>query len=237
MAVAKVGKTGRAGGAIDYLLKEEKGEKKSTIIGGNVATFGTKDEIKQDFADYSKLKPNIKNEAVHISISLKPGEHLDEEKKVEFSEKLLEKLDFKTDKIPYLIVAHYDKDYEHWHIVAGRITSEAKTVKEWKIAERTINATKELEKEFGLESVEYKKSGNRQTKRNEYKMMERTENFSVLADAKIIIDKTLQQKPTTRIFVECLQEKGFEVQPNISEKTGKMSGFSFKKDDIILLGV
>lgn len=155
MAVTKVGKSGGASGAIEYLLKEEKNseknaEKKPQIIGGSVTTFGTKEEIKKDFADYSKLKPNVKNQVVHFSISLKPGEHLDEEKKVEFSEKLLEKTGFKTDKIPYLIVEHHDKEYEHWHIVAGRITSEATTVKEWKIAERAIAATKELEQQFGL---------------------------------------------------------------------------------------
>lgn len=233
MAVTKVGKSGGAGGAIDYLLKDEKeGAKKPAILGGNVATFGTKEEIKKDFADYSKLKPNVKNEVVHLSISLKPGEHLEEEKKVEFSEKLLEKLNFKIDKVPYLIVEHHDKDYEHWHVVAGRIKGDAETVKEWKIAERAIAATKELEQEFGLEKVEYKKSLERQTKRNEYKFMERTGELSVLAAAKLIIDETLKQKPTTKVFVESLQSEGFEVKPNVSETTGRMNGFSYKKDEI-----
>ena len=234
MAITKAGKSGGASGAIDYLLKKEKeGLKNPQMIGGNVATFGTKDDVKKDFDYYSQLKPKVKNQVVHLSVSLKPGEHLDEEKKVEFSEKLLEKLNFKIDRVPYLIVEHHDKEYEHWHIVAGRIGDDGKTVKEWRIAERAISATKELEKEFGLEQVEYQNKSQRQIKRNEYKLIERTEDLSVMAEAKIVIDENLREKPTTTSFVENLQRNGFEVRPNVSETTGKMSGFAFKKDEIV----
>ena len=219
---------------IDYLLKKEKeGLKNPQMIGGNVATFGTKDDVKKDFDYYSQLKPKVKNQVVHLSVSLKPGEHLDEEKKVEFSEKLLEKLNFKTDRVPYLIVEHHDKEYEHWHIVAGRIGDDGKTVKEWRIAEHAISTTKELEREFGLEQVEYQSKSQRQIKRSEYKLIERTEELSVMSEAKIFVDESLREKPTTKLFVESLQQNGFKVRPNISETTGKMNGFSFKKDEII----
>ncbi len=81
------------------------------------------------------------------------------EKKIEFAEKLLEKLDFKD--IPFLVVEHHDKEYEHFHIIAGRIRDDDTTVKEWKIAERAIEATKELEMLLGLRQTEYIKSGDR----------------------------------------------------------------------------
>jgi hypothetical protein len=228
MAIASVGASGGAKGAIGYVLKNEK-EKEPIIIGG---AFGTKEEITKQFDAYSALRPGVKNQVSHISISLKPGEHLDEEQKLNFAEKLLEKLDFQKERVPYLVVEHHDKEYEHFHIVAGRIRDDGSVVSDSKIALRTIQVTKELEKEFGLEQVEFRQNSDRRIKRGEYKLMERTGELSIIAEAKLVVDEILKDKPQIKEFVENLQNTGFQVRPNISEKTGKMSGFSFKKEEI-----
>lgn len=228
MAIAKVGGTGSSAGAINYVLSENKDEtKQPEILAGS---FGTMAEIKQEFEAYNKQNPRVKNQATHISISFAPGERVEAEKKIELAEKLLEKLDFKN--VPYVVVEHFDKEYEHFHIIAGRIRDDGSTVKEWKIAERAIEATKELEKSLGLQQTEYTKSGDRRIKVGEYKRMERTGELSVMAEAKLTIDEILKNEPNVKDFVENLQQSGFDVRPNISEKTGKMNGFSFKKDAI-----
>jgi hypothetical protein len=229
MAIASVGKSGGARGAIGYVLKTDR-EKEPIIIGG---AFGTKEEITKQFDAYSDLRPGVKNQASHISISLKPGEHLDEEQKLNFAEKLLEKLHFQKERVPYLVVEHHDKEYEHFHIVVGRIRDDGTVVSDSKIALRTIQATKEIEKEFGLEPVEFRQNSDRRIKRGEYKLMERTGELSTIAEAKLVIDEILKDKPQTKEFIENLQSSGFDVRPNISEKTGKMSGFSFKKNEIM----
>jgi hypothetical protein len=228
MAIASVGKSGGAKGAIGYVLKHDE-EKEPIIIGG---AFGSKEEITRQFDAYCTLRPGVKNQVSHISISLKPGEHLDEEQKLNFAEKLLKKLDFQKERVPYLVVQHHDKDYEHFHIVAGRIRDDGTVVSDSNIALRTIQATKEIEKEFGLEPVEFRQNSDRRTKRGEYKLMERTGELSTVSEAKLVIDEALKDKPQTKEFVENLQNSGFDVRPNISEKTGKMSGFSFKKNEI-----
>lgn len=228
MAIASTGSSGSSAGAIGYVLGEDKSEsKKPEVLAGS---FGTAADIREDFEEYNKLNGRVKNQATHISISLAPGEHLAPREKVEFAEKLLEKLDFKD--VPYLVVEHHDKEYEHFHIVAGRIRADGSTVKEWKIAERAIEATKELEKEFGLKEIEYQKSDDRRTKRGEYKLMERTGEVSAIAEAKMTIDEALKGKPSMREFIETLKKNGFEALPNVSETTGKMSGFSFEKGEV-----
>ena len=228
MAIAKVGSAGGSAGAIGYVLRENKDKsKKPEILAGS---FGTEAEIKREFEIYNKLNKRVKNQATHISVSFHPDEHIKAAKKVELAETLLEKLGFQN--VPYLVVEHHDKDYEHFHIVAGRIRDDGTTVKEWKIADRAIKATKELEKHFGIKQVEYTKNNDRQIKHDEYKQMERTGELSVMAEAKLVIDETLNDLPKTKDFVEHLQKAGFEVRPNISESSGKMNGFSFKKDEI-----
>lgn len=228
MAIAKVGSTGSSAGAIAYVLSENRdATKQPEILAGS---FGTQAEIKKEFEIYNRLNSRVKNQATHISVSFASGEKVKTEKKIEFAEKLLEKLDFKN--VPFLLVEHHDKEYEHFHIIAGRIRDDGTTVKEWKIAERAIEATKELEKSLGLERTEYIKSGDRRIKSNEYKQMERTNYLSIMAEAKLTIDEILKDEPSVKDFVESLQHSGFDVRPNISEKTGKMNGFSFKKDEI-----
>jgi hypothetical protein len=228
MTIASVGRSGGAKGAIGYVLKTDR-EKEPIIIGG---TFGTKEEITGQFDAYSALRPGIKNQVSHISISLKPGEYLDEEQKLNFAEKLLEKLNFQKDRVPYLVVEHHDKEYEHFHIVAGRIRDDGTVVSDSKLALRTIQATKEIEKELGLEQVEFRQNSDRRIKRGEYKLMERTGELSTIAEAKLVIDEILKDEPQVREFVKNLQISGFQVRPNISEKTGKMNGFSFKKNEV-----
>ena len=228
MAIAKVGSTGSSAGAINYVLSENKeATKQPEILAGS---FGTMAEIKQEFEAYNKLNSRVKNQASHISVSFALGERVKTEKKIELAEKLLEKLDFKN--VPFLVVEHYDKEYEHFHIIAGRIRDDGTTVKEWQMAERAIEATKELERELGLKQVEYKKSGDRRVKIGEYKQMERTGELSVMTEAKFVIDEVLKNQPTTEEFVVSLQNFGFDVRPNISEKTGRMNGFSFKKGEL-----
>lgn len=200
MAIAKVGSTGSSAGAIAYVLSENKeASKQPEILAGS---FGTQAEIKKEFEIYNQLNSRVKNQAAHISVSFALGECVKAEKKIEFAEKLLEKLDFKN--VPFLVVEHHDKEYEHFHIIAGRIRDDGTTVKEWKIAERAIEATKELEKSLGLERTEYIKSGDRRIKSNEYKQMERTSELSIMAEAKLTIDEVLKDEPTVKDFVESL---------------------------------
>lgn len=228
MAIAKVGSTGSSAGAISYVLSENRDATKQPEI--LVGSFGTQAEIKKEFEVYNQLNCRVKNQAAHISVSFALGEKVKAEKKIEFAERLLEKLDFK--RVPFLVVEHHDKEYEHFHIIAGRIRDDGTTVKEWKIAERAIEATKELERSLGLKQTEYIKSGDRRIKAREYKQMERTNDLSVMAEAKLTIDEILKDEPTVKDFVESLQRSGFDVRPNISEKTGRMNGFSFKKGEI-----
>ena len=124
MAIAKVGSTGSSAGAINYVLSEKKdATKQPEILAGS---FGTMAEIKQEFEFYNKLNSRVKNQAAHISVSFSPEERVKTEKKIELAEKRLEKLDFKN--VPFLVVEHHDKDYEHVHIIAGRIRDDGTTV-------------------------------------------------------------------------------------------------------------
>ena len=60
----------------------------------------------------------IQKPIYHASLSLAPGEHLDDETWRDITQKYLERMGFKN--VPYLVVRHTDADHDHVHIVAGR---------------------------------------------------------------------------------------------------------------------
>jgi Relaxase/Mobilisation nuclease domain len=256
MSITKVGKAKSSADAVEYVLKEEKnGEKQPEIIGGNIAGE-TLQEVKDEFRDQEKLNFKVKNTVIHISVSFPTQTNISNQIATDYADELAAKLGFEMN--PYVVVRHFDKDdrgedsYSHIHIVASRINNDGTLISEWQIAERTIAATVELDRRFELQSVEYQKVNQgekteRNIKKNEYRVMQKTGKLSVLEEFKDAADDTLRQinevenktKPTksesnkTRFFIEKLQQKGFEVLPFISKDDGQMKGFSFKKDKLI----
>lgn len=256
MSITKVGKAKSSADAIDYVLKEEKkGDKQPKVIGGNVAG-STSQEIKDEFREQEKLNFKVKNTVIHISVSFPTGRHISNQIANDYADQLVVELGFEMN--PYLVVRHFDKDnrseesYSHIHIVASRINNDGTLISEWQIAERTIAATIEIDKNFGLKSVEYKKTNQgekneRNIKNNEYRVMQKTGNLSVLEEFKDAAEEALRQinevetetkgayieLNKTQNFIEKLQKKGFEVLPHIAKDGGQMKGFSFKKDKII----
>jgi hypothetical protein len=256
MSITKVGKAKSSADAVEYVLKEEKnGEKQPQIIGGNVAG-STVQAIRNVFRDQEKLNFKVKNTVIHISVSFPTGANISNLLANKYAKSLAEKLGFEMN--PYVVVRHFDKDnrsedsYAHIHIVASRIKNDGTPISEWQIAERTIAATVELDRKFELQSVEYQKVNQgkkteRNIKKNEYRVMQKTGKLSVLEEFKDAAEDTLRQidkseietktennQPNkTRFFIEKLQKSGFEVLPFISKDDGQMKGFSFKKDKII----
>jgi hypothetical protein len=242
MSIGKVGKSKISGGVVDYIFKKQKAdEKQPKIIGGNI-TGETKKEIKAEFRDQEKLNPNVKNTITHFSISFPPGKTVSDEDAADFADKLMKKLDY--DKNPYIVVRHFDKEkrddkpFGHIHIGASRIKNDGTLIPEWQIAEKVIEAVKEIDKQFDLESVEYvrlsaEEKSERSVKKDEYQMMAQKGKLSVLEEFKDCADVSLNEKKNVQKFVRDVQTGGFEVAPNISETTGKMNGFAFSKDGIV----
>lgn len=247
MSIVKIGKSKSSASAIDYILEENSANSKQPeIIGGNI--FGrTKNEIKNEFREQEKLNFRVKNKVTHISVSFPVGKKIENKIAADYADQLLSNLGFRRN--PFLVVRHYDKDerkensYAHIHIVASRINNDGSLISEWQIAERTIAAATEIDKEFDLVSVKYQKRS-RSIKKNEYSLIKHTGEQSVLSDFRNVATKALQKLDSTVLnedlkgekieyFVRELESAGFEVRPNLSDEESQMKGFSYKKNGIV----
>ena len=250
MSVSKVGAVKSSSSAIDYVLKEQKQEKKPKIIGGNILGFN-KQEIKNEFRAQEVFNPKTQNTVTHISVSFPQGRQISDETAADYADKLVEKLGYED--TPFLVVRHFDKDerqensYAHIHIVASRIKNDGSLISEWKSAEKVIAATKETDLEMELESAEYvKNERERNIKKDEYRIMQKSEKLSVMEEFKdaaeqslheikslVLLENSADAPRKLEYFVNNIQKSGFEVLPNIDEETRQVRGFSFKKDKLI----
>lgn len=253
MSITKIGKAKSSSDAIEYILKVERNdEKQPQIIGGNIIGSNLED-IKKEFRSQEKLNFKVKNTVTHISVSFPVGKVISNKLANNYAVELINELGFADN--PFLVVRHFDKDdretepYSHIHIVASRIKNDGSIISEWKLAEKTIEISQKIDKKYELQTAQYQiiKQGQREErniKKNEYRVMQKSGRLSILEEFKDAADEALLKlfefeksynlsDGKTQFFVSELQQKGFEVLPFLSKNNQQMKGFSFKKDKII----
>ena len=183
----------------------------------------------------AKMRPDVKNPVGHISISLpkKAGKLTKEE-----WEKILEtaRAEYGLDETyPMQVWRHNDTPgRDHIHIVYSRISVLGKCHDDQNSKYRAATIERILEDHHKLVLVppsEFKNTDSRLTK-NEIEKGIRTHQKPARLQIKDALVIAIQGRPDIRQFVERLQASGVGVRANVSETTGKMSGFSFSFDGI-----
>ena len=194
------------------------------IIGGNMAGKTTK-ELSREFATGRRQRPNTKKPVWHSTLSLKIGEHLSQAQWKSLAAKYIKKMGFGSNH-EFVVVQHFDRDYEHVHLVVNRIGLDGQLwAGRWE-AHRAHQITNALAAEFGLETVDIKAPQRKRPTRGEVNKAVRTGKAPERMNLQRYLDTALNGKPTTNDFLQRLKGAGVIVLPNIAS-TGRMNGFSF----------
>ena len=118
-------------GVLDYLEQNVRGAmptaryalvprvfQSAEIIAGNMSGDNAI-ELSKEFRLSRQLNPEIERVVYHASLSLAPGERLDNSTWDEITSKYLEGMGFDSNQ--YVVYNHNDKGHDHVHIVASRI--------------------------------------------------------------------------------------------------------------------
>jgi hypothetical protein len=229
---------------------ESRGEKLNApdgrLIGGNMAGRNVRELIKE-FTAARNQRSDIEKTTWHNSLRLPPGAKLDDGKWCEIVDEYIVKMGFSS-LHPYCVWAHDDEGAVH--IVASRISFDGKVYlgqNENLASTRHIQA---LEREFGLEitkgpdyqnpmdapdelrpvSPEKKKL----TKR-EIELAVRTGKEPPRQMLQKLIDDAVAGAPTVLQLVERLEAGGVRVAANVAS-TGRLNGFAFEIDGVLLKG-
>ena len=244
----KVDRGTGARGLASYILDEEEnstGLKLPEIVGGNCSGT-TAVEIGREIGMMGKLRPDCKKHVWHCSLSLSAGERCESEKWNQITKRFLEIMELAPEQRPYISVRHNDTNYDHIHIETSRIDFSGNIWAGKFEAIKAIEATQQLEKEFGLtitagfeidkETGKRKKKDKATPTANEINMSARTGEALPKMVLQGIIDNVLTgEKLSATAFCEQLEAAGVIVIPNIAS-TGKLNGFAFKYNKIPFKG-
>ncbi|WP_069301749.1 relaxase/mobilization nuclease domain-containing protein [Neptunicoccus sediminis] len=229
MAIGNLTKGGNATGLVEYLLAEHdhKGEvrHRADIVGG---TLGFEEGAAKTHLDaFKNLRPSLNRNMVHLSISLTQEDRkLSDHEWAQIGDLWAERMGFEG----YMTVCHGD----HIHIAASRIRLDGSVVSDSHDYRRSEAVIREIEERFDLVRVEPShlldpakaRDHIAAPKRGEFEMAHR----GVISSKAQLQDllKDLTSAPITATdFVEALEACGVDVRPNVSETTGRLSGFSF----------
>ncbi|WP_448103434.1 relaxase/mobilization nuclease domain-containing protein [Pedobacter panaciterrae] len=111
----------------------------------------------QRFQHLTELKPNVKTNAVHISLNLHSSEKLDNLKLQQIANSYMEKIGFGDQ--PFLVYRHDDAAHQHLHITTTNITASGERIDLHDIGKKLSEpARKEIEIDYGLVKAESKQS-------------------------------------------------------------------------------
>ena len=233
---AKVSRGGGFRGALNYVFdagSEATHTKNAERVAGNMAGDSPR-ELAQEFAAVRQLRPDIEKPVWHCSLSLPAGERLSADKWETVAGDFMQRMGFDQDATPWVAVRHQDTDNDHIHILASRVSLDAKVwLGQWE-ARRAIEATQALEQAHGLTltpGLGEARAEKKQLTAQEINMAVRTGNEPPRQQLQRLLDEAIKDKPTAPELAERLQAAGVGVRANIAS-TGRMNGFSFELEGV-----
>ena len=234
---AKVRRGSGFRGALNYTFGNDSGDKKSELIGGTLSGQNAQ-ECAAEFAVTRHLRPDIEKPVWHCSLALPSGERLSPEVWRKIAADFMKKMGFREVVTQYVVNRHGDTDHDHIHILASRIGLDGSVWHgEWE-ARRAIEATQQLEAEYGLTltpGLSDVRAEQKQMTAAEINRAVRTRQEPVRQQLQRLVAAAAKGNPTAAKFAERLVAAGVSVRANIA-RTGKMNGFSFEIENIAFKG-
>jgi hypothetical protein len=208
-------------GALEYDLGKDGGQ----LLHKNLASTQPR-AMAKEFAAIRRLRPNLKNAVLHVSISAAPGEKLSDAQWVEIGNKYLKGMGLEN--CQFVITRHTDTDHEHIHILANRIRFDGTVVSDSNDYKRQERLMRELEREYALAPVGASKDADHKAvKAGEIEKAMRLGERPPRLVLQQFVTAASAGRPTSIEFVRRLEAEGVGVVANIAS-TGKMNGFSFE---------
>jgi len=216
-------------GALEYALRQDKG----CILDSNMSGSNPR-TLAREFGEIRALRPNLTKAVQHVSISIAPGERLDDDQWREVAQKYLGAMKF--DESQHVVIKHKDTEHPHIHIIVNRVTMHGDVVSDSHDYKRQEAIMRNLEREYGLSTVQNSKDTERKAlSKGEVEHVLRTGEKSVRMRLQELVDVAAQDKPGLALFVKRLEAEGVNVKFN-QASTGRISGISFSLDGVAMKG-
>jgi hypothetical protein len=232
-------------GTIEYAQFGEKGAHRAhegLVIGGNMSSV-TVDLIVREFNASKQIRPDVKKPVWHNSLRLPKGETLSHKTWSNIGDRYMEEMGFSTSH-PRVYFLHDDKDGQHIHIIASRISYDGKLFLGKNENLRSTKIIGRLEVEFGLittKAVSHNPEGrikmpaHSKVTKNETEKSARLGKEPERLQLQKLVNQVLKHPLNAAQFVESLHSAGVNVRVNIA-RTGRLNGFTFGLNGVYFSG-
>lgn len=209
------------------------------VVGGNVLGQSAK-EIVRDFDLTWSLRADIRRPVWHCSLSLAPGEHLEDYEWWEVVDEFMSGMGLSADNYMFTAIRNMDTAHEHVHIVANRIGLNGEVwFGRWE-AKRAITLTRALEHRFGLKLVRpsSERASVKHLSRAEQKLKERTGEVPVRSHLQAVVWQAAESASTIESFTDLLhrQDVSVRLRRSSSRSDSAIVGVSFSFKGVSFAG-
>ena len=203
------------------------------VIDSNIG-HSTPANMTNEFNLIRQLRPRLGKAVFHVSLNLPYSDYLDDKEFTSFGCDYLMKMGF--DNNQFIMYRHTDTEHEHIHIIANRVRYSGRATSDSNIKRRSREVLNDLEKKYGLTQI----LGKPNTKKSlTQKEIEKTLRTGV-APTKLILQEKIghiiSKARNTAEFIKLLKAHNIYPKFNVSQTTGRVSGISFKYEDVIYKG-
>lgn len=237
--IGKLTKGNEFGPLLSYLFrKTSTGMERGTLLGGTLAGESIAD-LRRELQSISRLRGNTRKPVRHLSIALRPGEHLAKENWLLVARQLAQEMGWDS----YGVVQHHDRDHEHIHIVASRVRADGSLAREVLRDFRKVEgALRILEDQFGLEPVpspirsgRIHQRADQNTSRprgRERALAERTRAPTIKQRIRSLVDQSIESAcrcQGARPFPQFLEElRTLGVSSSLNIRGARVTGITFE---------
>jgi hypothetical protein len=131
---------------------------------------------------------------------------------------------------------HTDTEHEHIHIIANRVRYSGRTVSDSNIKRRSRKVLDELEKKYGLTQIVGKTNTQKPLTQKEIEKTLRTGNVPIKLVLQDRIGSAVARAKDIKEFIGLLEKQHISPRFNVSKTTGRVSGISFRYQDVVYKG-
>lgn len=143
-------------GALEYNDKKVK-KSEATILSTNVFFSHDKDVLTENFNNWNRMNPKIKENTLHISISLDPNDQVSNGVFNQIGRDFMNEIGYEHQ--PYIIYLHKDRKHSHLHIVTSTIDEKGRRMSDSHDYRTFMSASRVLEEKYNLtKALEKKKT-------------------------------------------------------------------------------
>ena len=220
-------------GLLAYHEKKVK-EGKGYFLNSSI-TYGKTVEMTKEFNVIRQLRPGLSKAVYHVSLNLPYGDKIGDKEFILLGMDYLKGMGF--DDNQYIMYRHIDQDHHHIHIIANRVKLSGSLVSDSKDYERSERLVRKLEKKYGLSQLPSKKLiKSVALSQKEIEKVLRTGQAPVKLIIRQHLETALSNSKDVAQFIGALRTKGISPKFNVSKSTGRVTGISFKYQNVIYKG-